>query len=311
MIEVKQLSKYYDDIEALREVSLSIASGEVIGLLGPNGAGKTTLMKILTGYIHPSSGSASVGGFDVLEDTERVQEMIGYLPENAPIYPELTVQSYLKMIADLRNIPKNQQTACISEAIHAVDLSDRLTKPIGTLSKGYRQRVGLAQAILHKPKLLILDEPTNGLDPTQIVEVRNLIKKLSKQSTILVSTHILSEVEATCSRAIILIGGQLKADSLLADLSATASARLIVARNSEEKAIGQVLETISGVKSVHMTESPAKVTYSVQGQTDVDICPAIFAKAKECNWPVWELRHDERNLEAVFNELTAVDGGAR
>nr|MBF0220854.1 ATP-binding cassette domain-containing protein [Desulfobulbaceae bacterium] len=311
MIEVKNLSKYYDDVEALSTVSLSIASGEVIGLLGPNGAGKTTLMKILTGYIHPSSGSASVGGFDVLEDTERVQEMIGYLPENAPIYPELTVQSYLKMIADLRNIPKNQQTAYISEAIHAVDLSDRLTRPIGTLSKGYRQRVGLAQAILHKPKLLILDEPTNGLDPTQIVEVRNLIKKLSKHSTILVSTHILSEVEATCDRAIILIGGQVKADSLLAELSATSSARLTVARNSDEKAIAQVLEAMAGVKTVRMTESAAKVVYAIQAETDVDICPAIFSKAKEHDWPLWELRHDERNLEAVFNELTAVDGGIR
>ena len=311
MIEVKQLSKYYDDVEALSDVSFSIAAGEVIGLLGPNGAGKTTVMKILTGYIHPSSGTVSVDGFDVLEETEQVQEMIGYLPENAPIYPELTVQSYLQMIADLRNIPKDQQTAYISEAVYAVDLNDRLTKPIGTLSKGYRQRVGLAQAILHKPKLLILDEPTNGLDPTQIVEVRNLIKKLAKHSTILVSTHILSEVEATCDRAIILIGGQVKADSFLADLSATSYAILTVARNNNEQAIQQALETLASVKDVRMTENSDKVVYSIHGETGVNICPAIFLKAKEHDWPVWELRNEARNLETVFNELTAVDGGAR
>jgi len=311
MIEVRQLSKYYDDVEALSDVSFSIDAGEVIGLLGPNGAGKTTLMKILTGYIHPSSGSASVDGCDVLEDTERVQEMIGYLPENAPIYPELTVQSYLKMIADLRNIPKEKQTAYLSEAVCAVGLNDRLTRPIGTLSKGYRQRVGLAQAILHKPKLLILDEPTNGLDPTQIGEVRKLIKQLSRHSTILVSTHILSEVEATCDRAIIIINGKVRTDSFLADLSATSRARLTVARNSDEKGILRLLETVSGVKDVRMSEGADRVVYSIHGETGVNICPLIFSKAREHDWPVWELRNDERNLEAVFNELTAADGGVR
>jgi ABC-2 type transport system ATP-binding protein len=311
MIEVKELSKYYDDVEALSDVSFSIAAGEVIGLLGPNGAGKTTLMKILTGYLHPTSGTASVDGLDVLADIELVREMIGYLPENAPIYPELTVQSYLKMIADLRNIPKDQQIADISEAVHAVGLGSRLTRPIGTLSKGYRQRVGLAQAILHKPKLLILDEPTNGLDPTQIGEVRKLIKQMSQHSTILVSTHILSEVEATCDRAIIIINGKVKTDSCLADLSATSYARLTVARNSEEQAIQQQLAGIAGVKNVQMTATAGKVVYSIHGETGVNICPEIFTKAKEHDWPVWELRNDQKNLEAVFNELTAADGGAR
>ena len=185
MIEVKELSKSYDEVEALRQVSFKIKPREVIGLLGPNGAGKTTLMKILTGYLHPSSGTAIIDGKDVLLETDKVQERIGYLPENAPVYPELTVQSYLKMMADLRNIASSEQKSYISEAVHAVGLEDRLTSLISSLSKGYRQRVGLAQAILHKPKLLILDEPTNGLDPSQIIEVRRLIKKLSQNSTIL------------------------------------------------------------------------------------------------------------------------------
>lgn len=312
MIDVKKLCKNYDDVVALSDVSFSIAAGEVIGLLGPNGAGKTTLMKILTGFIHPSSGTASIGSFDVLNDTEKVQEMIGYLPENAPIYPELTVQSYLKMIAELRNIPKTNQRDRIGEAAIAVGLIDRLTKPIGTLSKGYRQRVGLAQAILHQPKLLILDEPTNGLDPTQIVEVRRLIRSLSKNSTIMVSTHILSEVEATCDRALIIIRGELKADAKLSEISATAQALLTIARSEKEAEIQTALEGISGVIRVDRDEHSDAVLFRVRGSGDgQDLCPRIFSLAKDHDWPLKELRHETKTLESVFNELTATVGGGR
>jgi len=312
MIDVKELCKNYDDVMALSGVTFSIAAGEVIGLLGPNGAGKTTLMKILTGFLHPSSGTASVGGFDVLSDTEKVQEMIGYLPENAPIYPELTVQSYLKMIAELRNIPKNKQRDRIGEAAIAVGLVDRLTKPIGTLSKGYRQRVGLAQAILHQPKMLILDEPTNGLDPTQIVEVRRLIRSLSKNSTIMVSTHILSEVEATCDRALIVIRGELKADAKLSEMAATAQALLTVGRTDKETAIGTALEGIAGVTRVDRDERSDAVMFRVRGSGDgEELCPRIFALAKSHDWPLRELRHETKTLESVFNELTATVGGGR
>lgn len=312
MIDVKELCKNYDDVVALSGVSFSITAGEVIGLLGPNGAGKTTLMKILTGFLQPSSGSAHVGGFDVLNDTEKVQELIGYLPENAPIYPELTVQSYLKMIAELRNIPKEKQRDLIGEAAIAVDLVDRLTKPIGTLSKGYRQRVGLAQAILHQPKLLILDEPTNGLDPTQIVEVRRLIRSLSKNSTVMVSTHILSEVEATCDRALIIIRGELKADAKLSEMAATAQAQLIVGKNGQEAAIKQALDGLTGVTRVDMDERADAVMFRVRGTgAGLDLCPRIFALAKTHDWPVMELRHETKTLESVFNELTATIGGGR
>ncbi|MDD5758367.1 MAG: ATP-binding cassette domain-containing protein [Desulfobulbaceae bacterium] len=312
MIDVKELRKNYDDVVALSDVSFSISAGEVIGLLGPNGAGKTTLMKILTGFIHPSSGTASIGGFDVLNDTEKVQEMIGYLPENAPIYPELTVQSYLKMIAELRNIPANKQRDRIGEAAIAVGLVDRLTKPIGTLSKGYRQRVGLAQAILHQPKLLILDEPTNGLDPTQIVEVRRLIRSLSKNSTVMVSTHILSEVEATCDRALIIIRGELKADAKLSEISATAQALLTVGRSEKESEIKTSLEGISGVVRVDRDERSDAVMFRVRGSGDgQDLCPQIFTLAKAHDWPLHELRHETKTLESVFNELTATVGGGR
>ena len=174
MIEVSDLKKSYGAVEALRGVSFAIAPGQIVGLLGPNGAGKTTIIKILTGYLQPDAGTVVVDGLDVMTHTREVQGRIGYLPENAPLYPELSVQGYLKMMADLRQIPAEEQRARISEAVYATGLVDQLARPIGQLSKGFRQRVGLAQAILHKPKLLILDEPTVGLDPTQIVEIRRL-----------------------------------------------------------------------------------------------------------------------------------------
>ncbi len=318
MIKVRKLSKSYDEVEALSEVSFNIKPREVIGLLGPNGAGKTTLMKILTGYIHPSSGTAVIGGCDVLEETDKVQEMIGYLPENAPVYPELSVQSYLKMIADMRNIAVNEQKSYISEAIHAVGLEDRLTTPIGSLSKGYRQRVGLAQAILHKPKLLILDEPTNGLDPSQIIEVRRLIKKLSQKSTILLSTHILSEVEANCQRALIIIRGHLKADATLADMESTSSALVSFAYDRSRTATDnscqtEIIEKLGNLSQVNKVETITdKATLSLRVQSDADdLCLQIFNQAKENNWPLCELHHETRSLEAVFNELTAADGGVR
>ncbi len=310
MIEVKQLSKSYDEVEALRQVSFKINPREVIGLLGPNGAGKTTLMKILTGYIHPSSGTAIIDGYDVLQETDQVQKMIGYLPENAPIYPELTVQSYLKMMANLRNIAADKQNAYISEAVHAVGLEDCLVTPICTLSKGYRQRVGLAQAILHKPKLLILDEPTNGLDPSQIMEVRKLIKKLSQTSTILLSTHILSEVEATCQRAIIIIRGQLKADAQLSEMEATCHAQVSFANTNRQTEIMETLHKLAGVGGVENVVDALPFTLRIQSDR-ADMCPQIFTLAKENNWPLCELRRETRTLEAVFNELTAVDGGVR
>ena len=187
MIKAVQLSKSYGPIEALRDVSFEIAAGEIVGLLGPNGAGKTTMLKILTGYLQPDEGTVQIDGLDVLTHPREVQSRIGYLAENAPLYPELSVQSYLKMMADLRQIPRAEQPARISEAVYATGLAesrgvggaDQLARPIGQLSKGFRQRVGLAQAILHRPKLLILDEPTIGLDPTQIVETRRLIRRLA------------------------------------------------------------------------------------------------------------------------------------
>ncbi len=302
MIEVKNVSKSYGPIQALRDVSLAIAPGEIVGLLGPNGAGKTTLIKILTGYLQPDSGQAQVDGLDVLTHTQTVQSRIGYLAENAPLYAELSVQAYLKMMADLRRVPADEQRARISEAVYAAGLADHLTRPIGQLSKGFRQRVGLAQAILHKPKLLILDEPTVGLDPTQIVEVRGLIRRLAQSSTVLFSSHILSEVEALCQRAIILMNGEVKADARLADLEVTADAILVLGRETE--GAERALRTLSGVRGIeHARTHDGYPLYRVLGMGDVDLCPAIYDLARGRDWPVRELRRDVRTLETVFNQL--------
>ena len=302
MIDAANLSKSYGPIEALRDVSFKVAPHEVVGLLGPNGAGKSTAMRILTGYLQADSGDVKIDGLDVVTHTREVQERIGYLPESAPLYPDLSVQAYLKLMADLRQIPVEEQPARISEAVYATGLADHLTRPIGELSKGYRQRVGLAQAIVHRPNLLILDEPTLGLDPTQTVEIRNLIRRLASHSTILFSSHILPEVEAVCDRVIILMNGQVKADAHLADLSATADA--IVVLQEETSGVDRILRGLDGVRSVEAFHSPdGYPAYRVLGQDQADLCPAIYEMAQQQSWPLRELRRDVRTLETVFNQL--------
>lgn len=302
MIEVTGLNKSYGSVQALKDVSFQIADGEIIGLLGPNGAGKTTIIKTLTGYLQPDSGQVNVDGLDVLTHTQEVQERIGYLPENAPLYPELSVQGYLKMVAGLRQIPEDQIQARISEAVLATGLADHLTRPIGQLSKGYRQRVGLAQAILHKPRLLILDEPTVGLDPTQIVEIRNLIRRLAQHSTILFSTHILPEVEALCNRVIILMRGEIKVDEQLANLAGTNSAILVL--DQETAATAQTLAALEGVKQVEQLPTQnGHVAYRIHGGEGVDLPPAIYQAAINHSWPLRELRRDVQTLETIFSQL--------
>jgi ABC-2 type transport system ATP-binding protein len=304
VIEVRDVSKSYGTVRALDQVSFCVEAGEIVGLLGPNGAGKTTMIKILTGYLHPDEGDVLVNDLDVVQDVREVQAQIGYLPETAPLYPELSVQAYLQLIADLREVSEADQQACIAAAVYATGLQDQLVRPIGELSKGYRQRVGLAQAILHRPSLLILDEPTIGLDPTQIVEVRALIRDLARHSTVLFSTHILSEVEALCDRVIILIGGQVRADSLLDEMSATSDAILVLRRAGS--GVVDALRMLPGVRGVEATRTEEGYeTFRVLGDSDTqtDLCPAVYDLARANDWSLRELRPDVRTLEAVFNEL--------
>jgi ABC-2 type transport system ATP-binding protein len=299
MIKVENLKKSYGAIEALRGVSFEVNAGEIVGLLGPNGAGKSSTIKILTGYMHPDAGTVQVDNLDVLSHTREVQARIGYLSENTPLYPTLSVQSYLKFMADLRGLPDAQQPQLISDAINATGLSNYRTRRISQLSKGLRQRTGLAQAILHKPQLLILDEPTVGLDPTQIIEIRNLIKRLSQHATILFSSHILSEVEAICDRVIVIISGQVKTDARLADLAATNNTILVLQTPKD------IQEALRGMNSVRAVESfqtrDGFSAYKVV--SDQDIAPSLFEAAKNHNWPLRELRRDVQTLESVFNQL--------
>ena len=325
MITVDDVSKSYGTaqgtgyVRALNGVSFHVDAGEVIGLLGPNGAGKTTMIKILTGYLQPDTGQVTVGGLDVLTHALEVQRRIGYLPENAPLYPEMSVQSYLLMIAALRQIPADQRRLLLTQAVRATALEEHLARPIGELSKGYRQRVGLAQTILHQPGLLILDEPTAGLDPTQIVHVRHLIRQWAQHSTVLLSTHILSEVEATCDRVIILMNGEVKADASLSSLrivgrterstllhssaSTTAGYVLVLEGQDPLPTVLPALQGLRGVRAVTVDPGDQECAYHVQGQDSLDLRPLLYQLARDQNWPLRELRRDVRTLEMVFNEL--------
>jgi ABC-2 type transport system ATP-binding protein len=310
MIEVQDLRKSYGAVEALRGVSFRIGDGEIVGLLGPNGAGKTTTMKILTGYSQPTEGQATVAGIDVVADTLAAQRHVGYLPENAPVYLDMVVQEYLMLMAELRELPVAERRGLIAEAVRATSLVDQLTRPIGTLSKGYRQRVMLAAAIMHKPKVLILDEPTNGLDPTQILEMRDLIRRLAKSATVIVSTHHLSEVQAVCHRAIIIMRGQIRADARLDELTATSNAVAAISAPSGDNVVAALRE-IPGVQSATLEEtSEGFPRYRVTAGKELSLCPLIYDLARAKGWRLAELRPEMRTLESVFRDLAQAEGVA-
>lgn len=302
MINAEDLRKSYGPIEALRGVSFAINPGEIVGLLGPNGAGKSTTIKILTGYLHPDSGGVTIDGLDVLSHPREVKARIGYLSENTPLYSNLTVQSYLKLMADLREIPSEQQHALISDAIYATGLVDYRTRLIAQLSKGLRQRVGIAQAILHQPKVIILDEPTIGLDPTQIVEIRGLIKRLSERATILFSSHILAEVEALCDRVIIIMNGEVRADARMNELESTSNTILVLQTPTQD--VEHHLQQLHAIQRVEPFST--RDGYSAYRVTSTsDISPDLYYLARTQNWPLRELRREVVTLESIFNRLAA------
>jgi len=320
MIEAESVGKRYGDFVALADVSFRIGRGEIVGLLGPNGAGKTTLLRMLTGFFEPSAGSIRIDGVDVESDPLAAQQHIGYLPEQSPLYPEMLVQEYLGMVADFRGLAPNRRQPLLAEAIWATELEEHLTRPIGALSKGFRQRVGLAQAILHEPKVLILDEPTAGLDPTQVVHVRALIQRLAQHSTVLFSSHVLSEVEQVCERALILLGGRLRADAQLSELRATHSAVVSIAENSidlsgtelsRSEVVEAALRGLHGVVAVDATGARSGcLGYEVRAGDDPDLCRKAFRLVRDRGWELAELRPVERDLESVFRDLVAeYEGG--
>ncbi len=309
MIEVRDLTKTYDQIEALKGISFSVARGEIVGFLGPNGAGKSTTMKILTCFMPQSGGSVRVDGHDVNDDPLAVRRKIGYLPESTPLYPEMLVYDYLKWVADLRGVPRAQVAERIRKVAKMCGLSDRLAQTIGTLSKGYKQRVGLAQALIHDPEVLILDEPTSGLDPNQIVEIRNLIRDLGKDRTIILSTHNLPEVMATCTRMLIVHRGRLVADGTPAELQAREEdhprVRVVVEGATVDDA-KQALSDIEGVDEVRpaLTAQDGAVALELVGAKGAEFRGEVFRRVVDRGWKLVELHREVLDLEGIFRKLT-------
>ncbi|MCE2496759.1 MAG: gliding motility-associated ABC transporter ATP-binding subunit GldA [Flavobacteriales bacterium] len=296
-IEVKEVSKIYGDQKALDQVSFSIDTGEIVGFLGPNGAGKSTMMKILTCYLPQTAGKVKVNGFDVEEESMKVREQVGYLPEHNPLYLDMYVREFLTFVAGLSGAP----TLRVDEMIERTGLTPEKHKKIEALSKGYRQRVGLAAALLHDSKVLILDEPTTGLDPNQIVEIRDLIKAIAKDKTIMLSTHIMQEVEAICDRVIIINKGRIVADKPTEELSKLTSNRQVVKVEFEDKVDTAALKILPGADSVRELK---KNTYSVESASGKDLRKALFRFAVEQDTTILEIAQESKSLERVFQELT-------
>jgi len=295
-IEVVNISKSYGDQKALDAVSFSVKKGEIVGFLGPNGAGKSTLMKILTTYITADEGSASVNGFDVNSNQKSVQLSVGYLPEHNPLYLDLYVREYLAFNADVFKVEKSR----INEVIELTGLTSESHKKIGQLSKGYRQRVGLANALLHNPDVLILDEPTTGLDPNQLVEIRNVIKNVGKDKTVFLSTHIMQEVEAICDRVIIINNGKIVTDKKLDKLISSDKEQIIEVEfdfKIEEQAIAKILH-LKSYKNVH------DMVWELTFISETDMRPVVFDFANENGLKTLQLNQKNKNLEAIFREIT-------
>ncbi len=301
MIEVEQLSRCYGDFQAVREVSFRIGSGEVVGLLGHNGAGKSTIMKMLTGFLDPTGGTIRIQGMDLRCHRRAIQARIGYLPENCPLYPEMTVLDYLDYRAALQGISPQQRPAAIRRAVERTALGAKATATIATLSRGYRQRLGVAQAILHEPEILILDEPTNGLDPTQILHMRQLIRTLAERATLILSTHILQEVSAVCDRVLLLRAGRLALDARLEDLAAPHHL-LITLDQPPETAIPR-LKTLS-TDCTLSEEKGAQYTYALGFEDPLGAAPQVARTVGEAGWALYELTPARQNLETLFGLRT-------
>ena len=311
MIEVKNLVKNYGKYEAVKGISFKVDTGEVVGFLGPNGAGKSTTMNIITGYISASSGEVSIDGFDILKNPKEAKKRIGYLPEIPPLYTDMTVTEYLEFVADLKGIKKNEIKPMLADIMDKIKITHVSGKVIKNLSKGYRQRVGLAQALVGYPEVLILDEPTVGLDPKQIIEIRTLIKELKKKHTVILSSHILSEVSAVCDYVLIISHGKLVASDTPENLGklAEGSNTLEMLIKGEKTQIRQALEGIEGVNSVTMEKDEKQNLWSVKVSTEEqnDIREEVFYKMSEINSPIYEMKSRKVSLEEIFLELTASD----
>jgi ABC-2 type transport system ATP-binding protein len=307
MIEVEHLTKKYGSFTAINDITFSVAKGEVLGFLGPNGAGKTTTMRVLTCFHPATSGTARVAGYDVFKQPLEVRKRIGYVPENVPLYGEMSVRSYLSFVADVKGVDRGVKEARIDDVLDKCDIETVQNKLIGKLSKGYKQRVGLAQALLHEPEVLILDEPTEGLDPRQIIEVRELIRGLRGERTIILSSHILTEVSQTCERVVIINNGRIVAtdtpERLQASVRGGHELRVMVRGPSDD--VAGALRGVSGVMDVQLIEaSDGLSTWVVKSHLDTDIREAVAKAVHEKSWGLLELSPVGMSLEQIFLELT-------
>lgn len=307
MVEVKNLVKSYGNIKAVDNISFNVEDGEILGFLGPNGAGKSTTMNIITGYLSSTKGSVKVGGVDVLEDPKKVKSMIGYLPETPPLYQDMTVIKYLEFIFELKKV-KLPKKAHINEVMKLVKIDNVSTRIIKNLSKGYRQRVGFAQALIGNPPVLILDEPTVGLDPQQIIEIRSLIKKLGKKHTIIFSSHVLSEISATCDRVVVISSGKIVADAKISELSAkiVGEEKLFIEIEGSASAISSAINQIDSVKRVSKFGTAGTATqFIVEYEPGNDIRRQIFKSMAKMDCPILTMRSDGLTLEQSFLKLVS------
>jgi ABC-2 type transport system ATP-binding protein len=307
MISVSNLTKTFGRTVAVDDISFEVSRGEVLGFLGPNAAGKTTTMRMLTCYLTPDSGTATVAGFDIMDDSLEVRKRVGYLPESAPLYMDMDVVSYLEFVAAVRGISRDQRLERIRRMIETCGLQRVVGRNIGQLSKGFKQRVGVAQTLIHDPEILILDEPTTGLDPSQIIEIRELIKEIGQERTVILSTHILPEVEATCSRVLIINEGKLAASGTPEELQSAAGGEesVYVSVRSGDTPVEEVLGRIRSVTSVaRVGGGEGYVRYVLKSSNGVDIGEEVFRAAVENGWTVNEIRRETLSLEDIFLKLT-------
>jgi ABC-2 type transport system ATP-binding protein len=308
MIELSELTKYYGDLCALDHINLTIEKGKILGLLGPNGAGKTTALRIITGYLRPTEGTVTAKGLSIDTDALAIKKMIGYLPESAPLYHDMLVYDYLHYVADIRGLGENGKNSRIRELVGICGLEGVMHRSINELSKGYKQRVGLAHAMMADPEILILDEPTSGLDPNQIVEIREIIKRIGTEKTVILSTHILSEVEATCDRVVIINRGKIVADGSTLDLKRESQAEYslnITLSGGAAEEVRKVLSPVEGVSEIKQTGTDnGALSFRLLCRTHEDIREKVYRKIKEQDWVLYEYSQEMKSLEKIFRELT-------
>lgn len=311
MIKIEHLTKKYGERYAINDISFSVEKGEIVGFLGPNGAGKTTTMSILTGYLSSTSGRASIDGYDILEHPMTVKKKIGYLPEMPPLYLDMTVREYLEFIFDLKKCTLDKK-AHINDIASVVKIDDVMNRMIKNLSKGYRQRVGIAGALVSNPEVIIFDEPTNGLDPKQIIDIRNLIKELGKDHTVILSTHILSEVKSICDRIIIINDGKIVADKKVDELEEAlkGNRRIMIRVDGPQASVGNALRRINGVSavSVAVDYGDGTCSYLVESQGDIDVRKPVFFMLAQNSWPILSLEQVGATIENIFLSVVGGEG---